>query len=152
MSYLLEILMSMSASCGFAVVFQIKPRHLKYIALGGLLSWGSYLLFLELTANRMAAMFAAAIAVTAYAEIGARIDKVPSTLIYIPTIIPLIPGSYLYYCTSGLIAGDNKAFEANAALFMQDAMAIVLGTVLVYTLVSLLIHHRKHSDNHQGGI
>lgn len=143
MIYLLQVLMSMSASCGFAVIFQIRPRHLKYIALGGLLSWSSYLVFSNLTANRIAAMFAASVVVTAYAEFVARIDKVPSTLIYIPTIIPLIPGSYLYYCTGGLIAGDNGAFQVNAVLFMQDAMAIVLGTVLIYTLVSLLIRRHK---------
>ena len=138
MTYFLQIVTAMAASCGFAVIFQIKPRHLKYIAFGGLLSWGSYLLFLQLLQHHMKAMFVAAILVTLYSELGARIDKVPSTLIYVPTIIPLIPGSYLYYCTSGLISGNEQEFQKYAQLLIEDALAIVLGTLLVYTLVSLL--------------
>ena len=147
MTYLLQIIPAATASCGFAIIFQIKPQHLKYIALGGVLSWGSYLLFLQLLGHHMKGMFVAAMAVALDSELCARIDKVPSTLIYIPTIIPLIPGSYLYYCTGGLISGNNQEFQKYATLLMEDALAIVLGTILIYTVVSLLNsrYHRHYN-------
>lgn len=34
MTDLLQIITAATASCGFAIIFQIKPQHLKYIALG----------------------------------------------------------------------------------------------------------------------
>ena len=59
----------------------------------------------------------------------------------------LIPGSYLYYCTGGLISGNNQEFQKYATLLMEDALAIVLGTILIYTVVSLLNsrYHRHYN-------
>lgn len=137
MMEILQIITAVTASCGFAVIFQIKLHHMKYIAIGGMLSWGSYFMVLKLFGDPMKAMFIASAAVTLYSELCARIGKVPSTLIYVPAIIPLIPGSYLYYCTNGLVAGNEEEFRKYTELLIENALAIVLGTVLVYTVISL---------------
>lgn len=145
MNGVIQILAATLGSCGFAIVFQIKPKHIKFVAVGGALSWFSYLLFYALLGTHAESMFLAAVSVTVYSEVMARIDKVPATLIYIPAIIPLIPGGHLYYSTGCLIAGDESGFRTYSQLFLGDAVAVVLGTVLVYTVLSLIIKKKSFS-------
>lgn len=49
--------------------------------------------------------------------------------------------------TGGLISGNNQEFQKYATLLMEDALAIVLGTILIYTVVSLLNsrYHRHYN-------
>ena len=51
MNGVIQILAATLGSCGFAIVFQIKPKHIKFVAVGGALSWLSYLLFYALLGN-----------------------------------------------------------------------------------------------------
>ena len=41
-----------------------------------------------------------------YAEILARICKETSTSFFVTSVIPLIPGSTLYYCMSSIVEGN----------------------------------------------
>lgn len=53
-----------------------------------------------MVSQRAAQVFFAAIAVTIYAEIFARIKKTPTSTFLIVPMIPLIPGGVLYYTMS----------------------------------------------------
>ncbi len=146
MRELIQILMAGIASLGFGIFFKIRSRYFPVIFLGGAISWIAYLIAFHLTMNDTVGMFVAAFAVALFAEIVARVMKTPSTMIYIPAIIPLIPGGNLYYCLSYFLQKNNEQAAHYGEVLFKESLAIVLGTIIVYGFVLTFITKRT-SEN-----
>ncbi|MBQ6508883.1 MAG: threonine/serine exporter family protein [Flexilinea sp.] len=140
---ILQIIASGLAGCGFGIMFHIKPRYLPLIIIGSALSWLVFLAALQLWGIRSMAMITAAIVVTIWSEIFARIVKLPVSVIYTPTIVPLIPGGNLYYCLRGFVTDSRADFLNYGGLLLEDALGIVLGSLIVLTAVSAMTARRK---------
>ena len=140
---ILQIIASGLAGCGFGIMFHIKPRYLPLIVIGSALSWFVFLAALQLWGIRSMAMITAAIVVTIWSEIFARIVKLPVSVIYTPTIVPLIPGGNLHYCLRGFVTDSRADFLNYGGLLLEDALGIVLGSLIVLTAVSAMTARRK---------
>lgn len=130
------IFLTLLASTGFSIVFNIQIKDLLFAALGGVIVRTIQVLFqfvfpsYAFVYTIMAAFFAAL-----YSEILAIVRKEPSTLYLYPSIIPLIPGDLFYYVGLGLIWGNMdivKQFGPNLALSL---VGISVGFVLCSTIV-----------------
>ena len=97
MTYFIQILTGTLGAFGFAILYNLRGTKLLIATLGGALSWGTYLFFGIWFHSEPLRYFFAAIAVTIYAEIFARIKKTPTSTFLIVPMIPLIPGGVLYY-------------------------------------------------------
>jgi len=83
-------------------------------------------------------------------EIGARLLCVPATVILLPAIIPLVPGSLLYSAMKGLIIGDalwysnygKEALNATAGIGVA-IVSVSAGVRLVYEIKTRLLLNRK---------
>ena len=139
----LQIIASGLAGCGFGIMFHIKPRYLPLIIIGSALSWFVFLAAFQLWGIRSMAMITAAIAVTVWSEIFARVVKLPVSVIYTPTIVPLIPGGNLYYSLRGFVTDSHADFIYYGGLLLEDTFAIVLGSLIVLTAVTALTARRK---------
>ena len=135
-SELLQILAAGFSGIGFAMMFHIRPRHLPVAFIGAALGWALYMGAGQIWPSRSIAMMAAAFGVTAYSEAGARVVRMPASVIYTPAIIPLIPGSYLYYCMRGFVTDSREVFLECGGLLLEDTLSIVLGSMIVLTFVS----------------
>lgn len=142
MRELIQILAAGISSLGFGIFFKIRPRFFPAILIGGALSWAAYLAAFHFSSSDTIGMFVAAFLVALYAEILARWKKTPSTMIYIPAIIPLIPGGNLYYCMSYLLQKNSAEAARYGEILFKESMAIVLGTILVYCFVLTFITKR----------
>lgn len=71
-------------------------KNLFWGALGGLLAWGSYLIFLYLGCSDVIGYLLSSMLITVYAEICARCFRAPATVFLMSSAIPLIPGGSLY--------------------------------------------------------
>ena len=140
---LIQILSAGIAGCGFAVMFHIRPKFLPLVLAGASLGWFVFLLSEQTIGIRSMSMIMAAMAVTIYSEIFARIVKMPVSVIYTPTIIPMIPGSHLYYCMRGFVTDSHEDFVRYGDLLLEDTLGIVLGSLIVLTFVSALTSRRK---------
>ena len=90
------------------------------------------------------------------AEIGARIMRVPVTVILLPAIIPLVPGALLYSAVRSLMLGSsewyteygNEAFRATAgigaAIVSVSALARV-GCSLIYRIRAVIKTKKRDS-------
>ena len=105
MHYGIQIILAFFGSLSFALLYNIRGRKLWYAALGGLLAWSVYLLLGLWLEDNVIRYFIAASLVTVYAEVLARATKTPTTTYLIAAIIPLVPGSDLYYTMSYAING-----------------------------------------------
>ena len=131
------------ACASFCFIFQVrKPLFILLCSLNGAISWLVYLLtdFLPFEAARY---FVATIAVSALAEILARVLKAPATIFLVIGIIPLVPGGGLYYTMDYLINGDFAMFTAKGLQTAAAAGAIAAGASMVTSLVRMLTWRKQ---------
>ena len=76
-----------------------------------------------------------------FSEVLARIIRAPVLLSLVPTLVPLIPGSDLYYTTSFLLRGQSAEFAQRGQSLLWQAGAIAFGIILV----SCVTHIKKRS-------
>lgn len=127
-----------TGSLGFALLFHVRTRLLLPASLGGFFSWGIYLLgthFLEgiFLPSILTAAFCAL-----YAEILARLLKAPATVFFITALIPLIPGSGLYYTMSYIVQRDWKTAGEYGYSTAQYALGIGAGASLVWAFSDII--------------
>lgn len=141
---LIQIVSSFFGTLGFGFLFNIRGKKLFWAALGGMISWGLFLLFNQLFGSEPLGYFLVAICSTAYAEILARIMKTPASTFCIITLIPLVPGGAMYYTTTYALGGDAELFFAKAVYTLQLAVALSLGIVIVTAASKYIFKFNKH--------
>lgn len=129
MTYFIQILTGTLGAFGFAILYNLRGTKLLIATLGGALSWGTYLFFGIWFHSEPLRYFFAAIAVTIYAEIFARIKKTPTSTFLIVPMIPLIPGGVLYYTMSYALKNDWNNFVTSAFYTIKLAMSRSLSPV-----------------------
>ena len=134
-------------SLGFALLFGLRRHYLLPAALGGMLSWGIYLLVRSLLVSPFLACLAASAFSVVYAELLARWMRSPATLFMIPAVIPLVPGSSLYYAMSCVVQRDLENAREYGAQTLEFALAIAAGMSFVLAFREL----RTRRQNHQQG-
>ena len=141
----LQLAMAFTGSAGFAILFQTKRRRILPAAFGGLLSWGIYLIFLHLTGMYFAACVIAAAGAAVYSEVMARLEKTPTTVFFISSVIPLIPGSALYYTVSSIVAGNRAQAESYGVRTVLYMVGIAVGVSLVNTAIIAWQRRTRHT-------
>nr|MBS9776267.1 threonine/serine exporter family protein [Fusobacterium sp.] len=95
----LEVLYSFLATFFFSIIFNLRGKKLFYSSTCGALGWFTYLLASQFY-NKTASYFIAAMIITIYSEIFAKRNRSTVTTTLIPGLIPLVPGSGIYYTMS----------------------------------------------------
>lgn len=135
-----QLIYAFVSTAAFAILYHIPQRHLLLASLGGLFSWGCYLLLGGVTENLFYRVLLVSILAAAYAEVMAKLRRAPATLYLIPALIPLVPGSYVYYAMLSLVQHDLSAALQNAMLAGQWAVAIGMG-ISLSAAAEQLLHH-----------
>lgn len=89
---------------------------------------------LRIGAHPQEAAFAASFAVAILAELLARKLKVPSPVLSIPGIIPLVPGSVAYRATTYLVDGKEMSGAQTAIGAALTAVGIASGLLLASSI------------------
>lgn len=142
---LLPVLWAFIGSGGFAVIYNIHGWGILICALGGGLGWLSYLLSAALLQNDIAQYFVAALVISAFAEIMARVRKCPVTGYLLVAIFPLVPGSGIYYTMEYAMQGETDAFLSSFLHTMGLAGAIAVGVLLVSSAVRMWTTFHRQS-------
>lgn len=139
---MLELLTAFLGTMGFALLCGVRRKYLLIVSFGGLLCWGSYLLFDFWGADLFFSSLFSAATVALFSEISARVLKAPATLFFTPAIVPLIPGRTLYYAMSCIVKSDRQTAAYYASVTAQCALGIAAGISIVLTL--FLVIERLH--------
>lgn len=131
MSILIQLLTAFLGSLGFALLFGVRPKHLVLAALGGMVAWGVYLAMEQWLGMPFLSCLAASVFAVVYAELMARVRKIPALLFTVPAIIPLVPGATLYYAMSEVVRGDLAQARAYGTETLLAALAIAGGISFV---------------------
>lgn len=142
---LLPVLWAFIGSGGFAVIYNIHGWGILICALGGALGWLTYLLSAPLLQNDIAQYFLAAVVISVFAEVMARIRKCPVTGYLLVAIFPLVPGSGIYYTMEYAMEGKTDAFLSSFLHTLGLAGAIAVGVLLVSSIVRMWATFRRQN-------
>ena len=134
------ILTAFLGSLGFALLYGLKRKHLIFASLGGLISWGMYLLFsFILNQNGIfLPCFIATVITAAYVILVAICVKAPTHLFLLPALIPLIPGSTLYYTFLHFYRKEWNVMFQYAGETFAFVFAIATGMSVVWLVKSII--------------
>lgn len=133
----IQILMGGLGTVGFSLLFNVRGKNLFFATLGGILSWAAFLFLKNWFPSEALRYFLSTVAITVYCEILARVEKTPTTTFLVPVVIPLIPGSALYYTMNYALKEEWRAFATQAFYTLELAFALAVGIIVVTTLVRL---------------
>jgi uncharacterized membrane protein YjjB (DUF3815 family) len=139
----IKIIVCTVGTIAFAITMRTPKFTLIYIAIGGFITASIDNILSPLT-NDFLSCLIAMIVVGIYCEIIARIIKEPTTITLIPSIIPLLPGSSIYYTMLYAIGNDNEMMIYYAKKTIFAGLGIALGAVISSTLVKIFIRLKEH--------
>ena len=131
--------MSLLSSIGFGILFNLRGRRLMLAGVGGMLGWTLYLILYHYTGQEVVCYGLATIATTLYSQALARIVKSPATLFLVPSVVPMLPGGYLYYTMLYAVQGNWEQFLSEGVLTLSTAAAIAVGIMVGSSLYTTLL-------------
>ena len=140
----LQLITAFVGSLGFSLIFNVEKKHLLPASIGGIISWGIYLLCAQtLGMGLMVATVISAACCEVYAEILARVCKCPTTLFYIPAVVPLIPGGSLYNTMYAAVFRDWEGFRNYGFQTLQVTLAISIGISFISGILYVITNHAR---------
>ena len=124
------------ACLGFSVLFNIRGGGILICAFGGMLGWLCYLLAAPLGSD-IVQCFIAAVVMSAYSELMARIRRCPVTAYLLVALFPLVPGGGIYYSMEHAMNGETSLFMNTLLHTLGLAGALAVGVLTVASLVRL---------------
>ena len=141
---LIELAAAAFGTLGFAIVFNVRGKMLFFATLGGLFSWTLFLFLGFLFENEVLRYFIVSMLTSVYGEVMARTLKTPTTVFSVVCLVPLVPGSGLYYTMTNAFAGNMDAFVGKATGTLYLAAALSFGVVIVNTSAVYIKKHLWH--------
>lgn len=141
---LLNTLYTLIATFSFSILANIRGKNLVFATLGGGFTWFIYLFSSNyIHISNILCFFIASIFAALYSEIMARILKTPVTTLIISAIIPLVPGSGMYYTMSESVQGNITTSLNLGIQTLAIAGTIAIGVFLISSLSKTLFHFRR---------
>ena len=137
--YVLPCLCAFAGCIGFTLVFNIHGPGKLIAGCGGALGWLVYLL----GGKTILAGFFAAMAISLFSEIMARIRRCPVTGYQLVALLPLVPGGGIYYTMEHAVNGETELFLETLMHTLGLAGALAVGVLLVASSVRLFTSYRR---------
>lgn len=134
-----QILVAALGALGYGLFFGQKRWKLFFTLLGGGVAWLLYLVLLDWIGSVFVSALVVSMVATAYSQVLARVLKAPATVFIFPVIVPLVPGSGLYYTVSNWLLGDTDNILKYAASTVETAIGLALGIVIVIALTKVIM-------------
>lgn len=127
---MIQFIFSIIAVYFTASVYQSPEKLIKYTALIGGLGWLCYLFFSK-DYNLIVATYFSSLLISILSNMAAMFFKVPVTVFFIPSFIPLVPGSIMYRSVYSYIMSDF--LSGNAYLIEALLIAVMIALAILTT-------------------
>lgn len=129
----IQCIAGLIGTLGFGLMFNMHGRGIPFALLGSIISWPVCVLCMRLGLAEPIAYLIAAGVSCFYAEIMARIRKFPATSYLMCALVPLIPGSGIYYTMDFIRRGMLPEAYEKGMLTAAIAGSMAVGVLLVST-------------------
>ena len=126
------LLVTLVASLGFALFFNVNKRRIIPATLGGVFTWAIYYVLSLYIEGIFIPVVIASIFAAVFAETMSRITHTPVTGFF---IISVIPGRALYYTMYNAVSGNLSACGEFGIMTMLYAGGIAVGICVVTAVV-----------------
>lgn len=117
-------------------------KSLIFISVGALISTSIERILSRYT-DDFFTCFISMLVLSLYCEIIARIIKEPTTITLVPSTIPLLPGSAIYYTMLSLINSDMAGAKSYGNSTILTGLGIALGAVISSTIIKAIYKIRN---------
>lgn len=142
-SEIIQIAAGFIGTLCFGILFNMRGKRLIAAAVGGLLSWGIFIILSHIIHSEPINYFIVAAVVSLYSEIMARVLKTPAAPVVTTSLIPLIPGGSLYYTMASAFESNFEMFLEKAVSTLKLACALALGIIIVTAISQFLFSRMK---------
>lgn len=144
MSIIVNSIYAFFSSLGFGLIFNIRGKNLFFSSLCGGLGWFVYLVSSNFISTKNSFnYFLAAIFISLFSEISARALKTPVLVFLVCGIIPLVPGSGMFYTMLETLKGNVDEALSLGCNTLMLAGAIATGSILVSSITRLYFSARR---------
>lgn len=144
MEYIIQLLTAFFGTAGFAMFWNVDKKIIPMVAFDGFAAWLVYIVCHEWADMEIfASSFFAAATVGLIAEALARLCKKPASVFLIPGLVPLFPGSSLYYAVSAATTRNWQVFYTQGLTTVYFALGIACGAAVVSALIVSVGEIRK---------
>ena len=151
-TYFLPCVYAFLACIGCSLLFNIHgAAGMLICAGGGGLGWLVYLLTAPLAGSDITQSFFAALAISAWSEIMARLRRCPVTSYLLVALFPLVPGGGIYYTMEHAMSGETALFLESLLHTLGLAGALAVGVLLVASLARLVTNYQNRLHRREGG-
>ncbi len=142
------LIISFISSVGFAMMFNMPSRWILPSSIGGLLTWGLFLICQQIFGKVIfVPCFIASVFASLWAFGLARYSHNPFGMYFMIAMVPLIPGSGLYYTIFNLSQGNGPEAMHYLIITTEYALAITFGISIVWSGIEIYRSwERKHSN------
>ena len=147
MDMLLQCLFIFLAVSAFCVLFEVP---LKFVPVGGIvgaLCWFVYLLMIRFGLGLYASNFIAAVSVAILSDTLAYVMKQPAPMFFVPGILPIVPGSSLYYMVYNFAVGNHTEAQAFFIKAVNISVLIALSIFFVDSIFRVLWTAAARKEN-----
>lgn len=123
----------------YGVIANVPKRALLSSGFTGAISWATYLFVVQSIDNVFLANIVAAFLIGVVGLVFAKRNKVPSLMIYVGALIPLVPGGMAFETVTGFTKGNINAGVAG----VFNTLVIAIGLVCGFSIASLGLNLRK---------
>ncbi len=142
--WIIQIVAPFCGTVAFALLFGVPRKYYFLCGLTGTIGWLIYVLTGQAGAPAAEATFLASAAVVFLSRIFAVNVKCPVTVFLISGIIPLVPGSSVYWAAYYLVTNETSLALESGLTAIRLAVAIVLGIVVIQELPNRFFHLKVH--------
>lgn len=128
-----ECAMALVGTIAFALLFSVPRQYYLWCGLIGGAGWAAYRLLSPFW-GRTAAIFCAAALVIFLSRLRAVRERCPVTIFMVAGLFPLVPGAGIYWTVYELVMDNPAAASQRGTEALTDAIAIVLGIIIVFEL------------------
>lgn len=134
---LIEGIFASLASLGFAMVFNVPKKTLKFCALGGAIVYNLRTIFLSLNFGIEISTFFACAIIGMIALYWSRKYLIPRPVYTVASIIPVLPGTYAFTAMTNIIDMNRYGVTQELiGLFIQNGLkAVVILIAITFGLV-----------------
>ena len=133
MILLKECIMAFIGTIAFALLFSVPKRYFPWCGTIGAAGWLVYRLTQQL-GNRLLAAFLATVLVIILSRLVAVRERCPVTIFMVSGLFPLVPGVGIYWTIYELVMENMEGALRRGTAALQDAIAIVIGIIVVFEL------------------
>ena len=139
MKVLIELVVSFASTVGFSLVTNVPRRSLLPAGITGSLAWVAYYLVLQIDNSLILPNFTAAIVIGILGNISAVMFRVPVNIIYVPSLVSLVPGGILYLGMRSFTLGN----EIRTGQYMFNALTIAIALAVGFVVAEVIFYRIK---------